>query len=128
MRRRSYKKPFKGKDASQDGIVAALEAAGATVQDLCRYGKVPDLLVGYRKANYLIECKPEEGDSRQLNLNANQVEWHAVWQGQVAIAHTPAEALAIIGATDANTVEAAIALVTRNDQDQRPLAGKEAHE
>ena len=102
MSSRRKKKPFKGKDATQDGIVAALEAAGATVQDLCRYGSVPDLLVGYRGANYLIECKPVEGDKRQLNLNAKQVDWHAAWQGQVAVANSPEQALAIIGATDQN--------------------------
>lgn len=120
MSSRRKKKPFKGKDASQDGIVEALEAAGATVQDLCRYGSVPDLLVGYRGANYLIECKPAEGDKRQLNLNPKQVEWHALWQGQVAIAHTPEQALAIIGAPDENTVKAATALVTPNDQEEVP--------
>ena len=100
MRRRSYKKPFKGKDGSQDGIVAALVAVGATVQDCCRFGDIPDLLVGYQGRNYLIECKPAEGDKRQLNLNPKQVDWHALWKGQVAVAHTPEQALAIIGVTD----------------------------
>jgi Holliday junction resolvase len=96
MKRRSQKKPFKGKDASQDGIIAALQEAGCTVQDLCRFGDVPDLLVGYHGRNYLIECKPAEGDKRQLNLNPKQAEWHEKWRGQVAVAHTPEEALAII--------------------------------
>lgn len=105
MSSRRKKKPFKGKDASQDGIVAALEAVGATVQDLCRYGDVPDLLVGFRGVNYLIECKPADGDGdkRRLNLNPKQEIWHAGWTGQVAIARTPEQALAIIGATDQPT-------------------------
>ena len=97
MRRRSYKKPFKGKDGSQDGIVSALKEAGCSVQDLCRFGDVPDLLVGYHGRNYLIECKPAEGDARQLTLNPKQVIWHEAWTGQVGIAHTPEEALAIVG-------------------------------
>lgn len=100
MRRRSYKKTFKGKDSSQDGIVSALTQAGCSVEDMSRFGGVPDLLVGYRGRNYLIECKPLEGDKRQLRLNPNQVDWHAAWKGQVQIAHTPEQALAIIGVTD----------------------------
>ena len=96
MRRRSNKKTFKGKDASQDGIVAALKEAGCTVQDLSRFGDIPDLLVGYEGRNYLIECKPAEGDKRQLNLNPKQVEWHAAWNGRVGIAHTPEDALELI--------------------------------
>ena len=100
MRRRSYKKTFKGKDSSQDGIVAALKGAGCTVQDMSRIGDVPDLLVGHKGRNYLIECKPLEGDKRQLTLNPKQVKWHEGWRGQVQIAHTPEDALAIIGASD----------------------------
>lgn len=92
------KKPcITGKDASQDAIVAALKAIGATVQDLCRIGGgVPDLLVGYQGRNFLLEAKPETGTKKQLSLRETQVKWHAAWKGQVAKVHTPEEAIAIV--------------------------------
>lgn len=101
MSSRRKKKPFHGKDATQDGIRDALVAAGATVQDLSRIGTgVPDLLVGYAGRNYLIECKSPTGVKHQTGLRATQAVWHFRWEGQVAIASDADQALAIIGATD----------------------------
>ena len=97
MRRRSYKKVFHGKDATQDPIRAALVAAGATVQDLSGIGGgVPDLLVGYKGANYLIEVKSPTGLKHQTGLRQTQVDWHGKWTGQVNVANSPEQALAII--------------------------------
>jgi len=101
MSSRRKKKPFHGKDATQDPIRDALVAAGATVQDLSRIGGgVPDLLVGYQGANYLIECKSPSGVKHQTGLRATQAVWHYKWEGQVNVANSPEQALAIIGATD----------------------------
>ena len=101
MSSRRKKKPFHGKDATQDPIRDALVAAGATVQDLSRIGTgVPDLLVGYAGRNYLIECKSPTGVRHQTGLRDTQVEWHGKWTGQVSVANSPEQALAIIGATD----------------------------
>jgi hypothetical protein len=100
MSARRKKTVYHGKDASQDAIVEALKTAGATVEDLSRAGKggLPDLLVGFRKKNYMIECKPATGSAKQLRLRDTQEKWHGEWQGQVAIAHTPEDALRIINA------------------------------
>lgn len=99
MSSRRKKKPFHGKDATQDPIVAALVAVGATVQDLSRIGGgVPDLLVGYHGANYLIEVKSPTGVKHQTGLRATQVDWHSKWTGQVSVANSPEQALEIIGA------------------------------
>ncbi len=104
MSSRRKKKPFHGKDATQDGIVAALVAAGASVQDLSRIGGgVPDLLVGYQGRNYAIEVKSPSGAKHQTGLRLTQADWHAAWLGHVAVANSPEQALAIIGATDQNT-------------------------
>ena len=80
-------------DANQKSIVAALRKAGATVQHLHAVGKgCPDLLVGYKCENYLIECKlPGK------NPNKLQKEWHSAWKGNSFIAHTPDAALWAIG-------------------------------
>ena len=93
------KTTFHGKDGSQDAIIAALKAAGATVQDLSRIATpgVPDLLVGFAGRNYLIECKPMHGSKKQLSLRPSQEKWHDEWTGQVNVANTPRMALAIIG-------------------------------
>lgn len=81
-------------DANQGSIVAALRAAGATVETLHRQGDgCPDLLVGYRAQNILIECKmPGE------KLNDLQRLWFEEWRGQACVAHTAEEALRSIGA------------------------------
>jgi hypothetical protein len=86
-------------DATQAEIVAALKKAGATVQHLHAVGRgCPDLLVGFRGRNWLIECKPNIGAPSARKLRANQVKWHAIWKGQVATVETPDAALAVIGA------------------------------
>lgn len=89
------------RDKGEPAIIDALQSVGATVQQLDAKG-VPDLLVGYRGRNYLLECKAPAGarggaGREGQKLNADQERWHAMWNGQVATVHGPAEALAIIG-------------------------------
>ena len=83
-------------DQNQGEIVDALISAGASVDSLAgvKFG-VPDLLVGFRGINYLIEVK---ADSRRGKLTPAQIEWHAKWRGAVSVAHNIDEALEIIGA------------------------------
>lgn len=86
-------------DRNQSEIVAALRSAGATVQPLHAVGQgCPDLLVGYRGRNWLIEVKDWQAQTSDRKLNPRQVEWHDGWKGQVAKVETPEAALAVIGA------------------------------
>ena len=48
----------------------------------------PDLLVGYRGVNFLLEVKGPKGA-----LNEAQERYHAEWKGQIAVVRTPEEAL-----------------------------------
>ena len=81
-------------DANQVEIVAALRAAGASVQHLHRVGEdCPDLLVGYRAKNYVIEIKMPKS-----SLEPGQRRWMESWRGQACVAHSPEEALRSIGA------------------------------
>ena len=66
-------------DKSQPAIVAALRAIGASVQSLAPVGQgCPDLVVGYKGVNILIEAKTVgEGHDK---LSALQTEWHATWR------------------------------------------------
>lgn len=85
-------------DANQPAIVAALRKVGATVEPLHRVGQgCPDLAVGFRGVNYLIEVKDGSKPPSARKLNAVQVEWHQSWAGAVAVASNIDEALAVIG-------------------------------
>jgi hypothetical protein len=81
-------------DTPQAAIVRALRQAGAQVLHLHQVGGgAPDLLVGRRGVNYLLEVKSPGGA-----VEAHQSAWHASWPGgRVAVVHTPEEALAAIG-------------------------------
>lgn len=79
------------RDDTEPDILAALRAAGATVQQLSGEG-VPDLLVGYKGRTFLMECKGPEG-----RLTGAQVLWLAWWRGApVAEVRSPHEAIAAI--------------------------------
>ena len=86
-------------DRNQAEIVDALRKAGATVEPLHTVGKgCPDLMVGYRGRNWLIEVKDWQASNTDRKLNERQVEWHDGWKGQVAKVETVEAALAVIGA------------------------------
>ena len=80
-------------DNNQRSIVAALRDIGASVQHLHIIGKgCPDILVGFRGRNYLMEIKMERG-----KLTPDEDEWHERWRGQVAIVRDADDALRVIG-------------------------------
>lgn len=86
-------------DANQSEIVDALRKSGATVEPLHSVGAgCPDLLVGYRGKNWLMEVKDVNKPPSKKKLNERQVEWHRDWRGQVATVETSGAALAVIGA------------------------------
>ena len=81
-------------DANQAAIVEALRACGASVQSLAAVGKgVPDLLVGLRTRNYLIEVKDGSKPPSARKLTPDQVQWHTKWAGQVLTVTSPEDAL-----------------------------------
>lgn len=89
-------------DVNQAEIVAALRDVGATVTSLATVGKgCPDLVVGFRGRNYLLEVKPPGGVrgglSRQTLTEAER-EWHRTWRGHRAIVTSIDQALYAIGA------------------------------
>jgi hypothetical protein len=91
-------------DRNQPEIVAALRAAGATVEHLHAVGGgCPDLLVGYRGANYLLEVKDGKKAASERKLNPDQVVWHAAWRGQKVVVEDPEQALRAIGAPISTT-------------------------
>ena len=84
-------------DANQTEIVRALRDLGASVQSLAAVGKgVPDLLVGWRGQNYLIECKDGAKKPSVQKLTPDQVEWHGRWLGQVVVVNSVSAALEVL--------------------------------
>lgn len=82
-------------DANHRLIVAALRSVGASVQDLASVGQgCPDILVGWRGANYLMEIKVAKGTT-----TAHQVAWHGAWRGHVAVVRSVDDALHVLGVT-----------------------------
>lgn len=82
-------------DANHPEIVAALRAIpGVRVQSLASVGKgCPDLLVGYKGKNFLLEVKDGQKLKSQRLLTRDEIEWHMDWTGQVRVVECAAEAI-----------------------------------
>jgi hypothetical protein len=91
-------------DGNQAKIVTALRASGCSVEIISspvgRAG-IPDLLVGRKGVNYLLEIKmPNKIGtlSSKQNLSDSQVRWHLAWKGRtVRIVTTTEEAFEAVG-------------------------------
>lgn len=71
-------------DGNQAEFVAFFRGCGMTVQHLHTVGRgVPDLLLGFRGVNELVEMKMPGG-----KLTADEVSWHARWAGTVEVVRT----------------------------------------
>jgi hypothetical protein len=81
-------------DANQADIVAALRKIGASVQPLHSVGQgCPDLLVGWRGMNTVLEVKDGKKPPSARKLTTDQVIWHEGWRGQVAVVETVEQAI-----------------------------------
>lgn len=86
-------------DSNQAEITAALRQVGASVQPIHTLGKgVPDLLVGFRLENFILEIKDGAKPPSAQKLTPDETEWHARWRGNVHIVRDADEALKAIGA------------------------------
>ena len=88
-------------DINQREIVSALKRIGAEVQNLSRVGDgCPDLLVGFRGRNFLLEVKrPKAKGQREGTTTDAQDEFFSRWsgRGQAAIVKTVDDALRVLG-------------------------------
>lgn len=91
---------YKKIDETQPAIVKALRAVGASVQSIASVGRgCPDILVGYRRKNYLFELK-----TGREPLTTDEVKWNARWAGECYIVNSPEGALKVIGAITSDHV------------------------
>ena len=80
-------------DANQQQIVKALRKVGASVQSLAAIGDgCPDLAVGYRGKNLLLEVKQPKG-----KLTEDQEKFHREWKGDLCVVRSVDEALLLLG-------------------------------
>lgn len=86
-------------DANQALIVQTLRDIGASVEPLHFVGRgFPDVLVGFRGTNYLLEIKDGSKPPSRRKLTDDEKQWHQCWAGQVCIVNNDREALIAIGA------------------------------
>jgi hypothetical protein len=84
-------------DRNQAEIVKALRAVGCSVQTLHRVGQgCPDLLVGVRHRNVLMEVKNGQKVPSARKLTDDQIAWRMNWKGQFVVVESVDEALAIV--------------------------------
>ena len=81
-------------DANQGDILKGLRRVpGLHIIDLTEVGEdCPDVLVGYKSFNWLIEIKTENG-----KLKPGQQRHYNEWYGQTAVARSLDDVLRIIG-------------------------------
>jgi hypothetical protein len=81
-------------DANQTEVTKALRKIGCSVQLLHSVGRgCPDMLVGYKGNNYLLEIKDGDKPESARKLTAEQTIWHYDWKGQVAVVNSAQEAI-----------------------------------
>ncbi len=84
-------------DVNQTEIVKALRSVGASVQSLASTGKgCPDLLVGFRGVNWLLEIKDGQKVKSARKLTDDQLVWHESWRGKVYVVESVDQALNLL--------------------------------
>lgn len=82
-------------DINQTEIVEYLRSIGASVSITSAIGKgFPDLVVGFKGRNYLVEVKTPKG-----KLTEDQYAFAGNWKGQIAIVRGIVDAADLLGIT-----------------------------
>lgn len=89
---------IKRTDANQKHIVEMVrKLPGASITSTHIIGKgFPDLVIGYKGVNYLIELKDGSKPKSQKKLTPDEVEFHMKWNGQIAICENFEDILKIL--------------------------------
>jgi hypothetical protein len=86
------------KDRNHFEIVAALRATGASVADTASLGSgFPDLVVGYRNQNYLMEIKDGALCLSRKALTKDEELFRQSWRGNYSVVETVKQAFLVIG-------------------------------
>lgn len=84
-------------DANQTEIVEALRGIGASVFPTHMVGNgFPDLVVGFRGINFLLEVKDGSKPPSARRLTKDEEEFFSSWCGEVGVVNNPDEAIEYI--------------------------------
>lgn len=91
-------------DANQAAVVAALRRIGASVRSTASIGDgFPDLAVGYRGQNFLLEVKDGSKSPSRRELTDDEKRFSLEWRGHYAVVTSANDAIAIVTAWQGNT-------------------------
>lgn len=84
-------------DSNQRQLVKELRSIGCSVAITSQLGSgFPDIVVGYRGVNYLLEIKDPDKPPSQRKLTTDEIEFQDKWKGQYAVIHTLEEFMTIL--------------------------------
>lgn len=84
-------------DANQKDFVKEARKLGATVHDTSMVGLgFPDLVIGWRGQNILLETKNGEKPESQTKLTPYQEKWHTTWRGKAYVFRYPSELINLL--------------------------------
>lgn len=85
-------------DSNQSDLVKQIrKIPGVSVVSIHEKGQgVPDLLVGHRNRNYLLEVKDPSKSPSRRRLTPDEEKFHQSWSGQIAVVHTLEDVLKIL--------------------------------
>ena len=84
-------------DSNQKEIVQALRKAGASVAHTHTIGQgFPDIVVGHRGKNLLLEIKDGSLTPSRRKLTEDEYEFHEAWRGQINIVESVEDALGLL--------------------------------
>lgn len=88
-------------DANQKEIVTELRKLDVSVLHTHQLGKgAPDLILGYRNDNFLIELKDGSKTKSQQKLTPDEIEFQNKWQGNYAVCNSLEQVLTVIDYVD----------------------------
>jgi hypothetical protein len=84
-------------DANQVEIVKALRLVGAKVVPTHTVGQgFPDLVVGFRGRNILLEVKDSSQPLSKRRLTADQKVFHDEWSGEIHVVESAEQAIEVL--------------------------------
>ena len=84
-------------DGNHAEIVTALRGIGASVLDIHDLGHgAPDLLVGFRAVNLLLEVKDGRRSPSQKKLTKDEQAFFDTWRGAAYIVYSAADAIEVV--------------------------------
>ena len=84
-------------DGNHAEVVEALRSIGASVLDIHDLGHgAPDLLVGFRAENFLLEVKDGSKPPSHRKLTKDERDFFDAWRGPIYVVLSPEDAVSVV--------------------------------